>query len=33
VEAGPDLDYARTSDGVTIAYQVLGQGPAVVWLP
>ncbi|GEL16590.1 alpha/beta fold hydrolase [Pseudonocardia asaccharolytica] len=33
MEAGPDLDYARTGDGVTIAYQVLGRGPAVVWLP
>ncbi|HEY4419849.1 MAG TPA: alpha/beta fold hydrolase [Pseudonocardia sp.] len=33
MEAGADLDYARTSDGVTIAYQVLGRGPAVVWLP
>jgi DNA-binding CsgD family transcriptional regulator/pimeloyl-ACP methyl ester carboxylesterase len=33
VEAVPDLRYARTSDGVTIAYQVFGRGPAVVWLP
>jgi pimeloyl-ACP methyl ester carboxylesterase/DNA-binding CsgD family transcriptional regulator len=33
VEAGPDLGYVRTSDGVAIAYQVLGRGPAVVWLP
>ncbi len=33
MEPGPELNYARTSDGVTIAYQVLGRGPAVVWLP
>jgi pimeloyl-ACP methyl ester carboxylesterase/DNA-binding CsgD family transcriptional regulator len=33
VEAGPDLRYTRTSDDVTIAYQVLGAGPTVVWLP
>jgi pimeloyl-ACP methyl ester carboxylesterase/DNA-binding CsgD family transcriptional regulator len=33
VESGPDLRYARTSDGVTVAYQMVGRGPAVVWLP
>jgi pimeloyl-ACP methyl ester carboxylesterase/DNA-binding CsgD family transcriptional regulator len=33
VEPGLDMRYARTSDGVTIAYQVLGRGPALVWLP
>jgi len=33
VEAAPELRYTRTSDGVTIAYQVLGRGPALVWLP
>lgn len=33
MDAGPDLSYTRTSDGVTIAYQVLGRGPTVVWLP
>jgi len=33
VESGPALNYARTSDGVTLAYQVIGQGPALVWLP
>jgi pimeloyl-ACP methyl ester carboxylesterase len=33
VEAVPDLRYARSSDGVTIAYQVFGRGPAMVWLP
>ena len=27
------MRYARTSDGITIAYQVFGQGPPVVWLP
>jgi pimeloyl-ACP methyl ester carboxylesterase/DNA-binding CsgD family transcriptional regulator len=33
VESVPDVRYARTSDGITIAYQVFGQGPPVVWLP
>jgi pimeloyl-ACP methyl ester carboxylesterase/DNA-binding CsgD family transcriptional regulator len=33
VEDLPELRSARTSDGVTIAYQVFGQGPAMVWLP
>jgi pimeloyl-ACP methyl ester carboxylesterase/DNA-binding CsgD family transcriptional regulator len=33
VQPGPELNYTRTSDGVTIAYQVLGEGPTVVWLP
>lgn len=33
VEDAPGLQSARTSDGVTIAYQVFGSGPAVVWLP
>ncbi len=33
MSGGPDLRYTRTVDGVTIAYQVIGQGPAVVWLP
>jgi len=33
VEAGPALNYARTSDGLTLAYQVLGRGPVLVWLP
>lgn len=27
------MRYTRASDGVTIAYQVVGQGPPVVWLP
>ena len=31
--AGPDVSYARTRDGVTLAYQALGTGPTVVWLP
>jgi pimeloyl-ACP methyl ester carboxylesterase/DNA-binding CsgD family transcriptional regulator len=29
----PSLSYARTSDGVTIAYTVTGVGPALIWLP
>jgi DNA-binding CsgD family transcriptional regulator/pimeloyl-ACP methyl ester carboxylesterase len=29
----PEVRYARASDGVTLAYQVLGEGPPVVWLP
>jgi pimeloyl-ACP methyl ester carboxylesterase/DNA-binding CsgD family transcriptional regulator len=33
VEPGPELRYARTADGVTLAYQVLGSGPPLVWLP
>jgi pimeloyl-ACP methyl ester carboxylesterase/DNA-binding CsgD family transcriptional regulator len=33
VDPGPELRYARTGDGVTIAYQVLGSGPPLVWLP
>lgn len=33
MQSDPDLRYARTDDGVTVAYQVLGRGPAVVWLP
>ncbi|MEJ3657445.1 alpha/beta fold hydrolase [Actinomycetes bacterium KLBMP 9759] len=33
MEDGPELQYTRTSDGVHIAYQVLGSGPALVWLP
>lgn len=27
------MHYARMSDGITIAYQVSGRGPALVWLP
>jgi pimeloyl-ACP methyl ester carboxylesterase/DNA-binding CsgD family transcriptional regulator len=33
VEAVPELRYARASDGVTLAYQVFGRGPVLVWLP
>jgi pimeloyl-ACP methyl ester carboxylesterase/DNA-binding CsgD family transcriptional regulator len=33
MEAVPELRYTRTRDGVTIAYQVFGTGPPVVWLP
>jgi pimeloyl-ACP methyl ester carboxylesterase len=29
----PSLRYARTSDGVTIAYTLTGGGPPLVWLP
>jgi pimeloyl-ACP methyl ester carboxylesterase len=29
----PSLRYARTSDGITIAYTVTGDGPALIWLP
>jgi pimeloyl-ACP methyl ester carboxylesterase len=29
----PSLRYARTTDGVSIAYTVTGEGPALVWLP
>jgi pimeloyl-ACP methyl ester carboxylesterase len=29
----PALNYARTSDGVTIAYTAAGSGPGLVWLP
>ncbi|MBB4692206.1 alpha/beta fold hydrolase [Paractinoplanes abujensis] len=25
--------FARTADGVTIGYQVLGRGPALIWMP
>jgi pimeloyl-ACP methyl ester carboxylesterase len=29
----PSLRYARTSDGVAIAYTLTGEGPPLVWLP
>ncbi len=29
----PRVEYARTSDGVTIAYTTNGSGPPMVWLP
>jgi pimeloyl-ACP methyl ester carboxylesterase/DNA-binding CsgD family transcriptional regulator len=29
----PELRFARTDDGVTLGYQVFGQGPVLVWLP
>jgi pimeloyl-ACP methyl ester carboxylesterase len=29
----PSLRYARTSDGVAIAYTLTGEGPTLVWLP
>ncbi|MEV6347583.1 alpha/beta fold hydrolase [Actinoplanes sp. NPDC051851] len=28
-----EVRYARTGDGVTIGYQVFGQGPPLVWMP
>jgi pimeloyl-ACP methyl ester carboxylesterase len=28
----PRIQYARTEDGVSIAYSVMGQGPAVVYM-
>ena len=33
VTGGPPIHYARTSDGVNIAYYTLGQGPASVVMP
>jgi hypothetical protein len=29
----PSLSYARTTDGVSIAYTLTGEGPVLVWLP
>jgi pimeloyl-ACP methyl ester carboxylesterase len=29
----PSLRYARTTDGISIAYTLTGQGPPLVWLP
>jgi pimeloyl-ACP methyl ester carboxylesterase/DNA-binding CsgD family transcriptional regulator len=29
----PRIEYARASDGVTIAYTTSGSGPAMIWLP
>jgi pimeloyl-ACP methyl ester carboxylesterase len=28
----PQIQYAKTSDGVSIAYYATGEGPAVVWM-
>ena len=33
MDQAPEVRYARTGDGVTIGYQLFGQGPALVWLP
>jgi DNA-binding CsgD family transcriptional regulator/pimeloyl-ACP methyl ester carboxylesterase len=33
VEAPPPIRYATTPDGVTVAWQALGSGPALVWMP
>lgn len=29
----PEVRFARTDDGVTLGYQVFGQGPVLVWMP
>jgi hypothetical protein len=29
----PQIRYAKTSDGVSIAYYVIGQGPTLVYMP
>jgi DNA-binding CsgD family transcriptional regulator/pimeloyl-ACP methyl ester carboxylesterase len=29
----PEVRFARTDDGVSIAYQMFGRGPVLVWLP
>ncbi|MEU4420819.1 alpha/beta fold hydrolase [Actinoplanes sp. NPDC024001] len=29
----PELRFARAEDGVTIGYQVFGQGPVLIWMP
>lgn len=29
----PEVRFARAADGVTLGYQVFGQGPVLVWLP
>lgn len=33
VEAAPAIRYARTADGVHIAYQTLGEGPPLLYMP
>jgi pimeloyl-ACP methyl ester carboxylesterase/DNA-binding CsgD family transcriptional regulator len=33
MDAPPELRFARTDDGVTVGYQVFGNGPVLVWLP
>jgi DNA-binding CsgD family transcriptional regulator/pimeloyl-ACP methyl ester carboxylesterase len=33
VDKLPDLRFARADDGVTLGYQVFGQGPVLVWMP
>jgi pimeloyl-ACP methyl ester carboxylesterase/DNA-binding CsgD family transcriptional regulator len=33
VDQVPEVRYARTGDGVTIGYQLFGEGPVLVWLP
>ena len=29
----PRIQYATTSDGVSIAYWTLGEGPPLIWMP
>ncbi|MDI6102461.1 alpha/beta fold hydrolase [Actinoplanes sp. NEAU-A12] len=33
MDSQPEVRFARTADGVTIGYQVFGQGPPLVWMP
>jgi pimeloyl-ACP methyl ester carboxylesterase/DNA-binding CsgD family transcriptional regulator len=33
VDSEPEVRFARTTDGVTIGYQIFGQGPPLVWMP
>ncbi|GLW35843.1 alpha/beta fold hydrolase [Actinoplanes regularis] len=33
METPPEMHFARAEDGVTIGYQVFGQGPVLVWMP
>ncbi|WP_328468310.1 alpha/beta fold hydrolase [Actinoplanes sp. NBC_00393] len=33
MESRPEVRLARTDDGVTLGYQVFGQGPVLVWMP
>lgn len=33
MDSQPEVRFARAADGVTIGYQVFGQGPPLVWMP
>ncbi|MGK5683025.1 alpha/beta fold hydrolase [Actinoplanes sp. URMC 104] len=33
MDVQPDLRFARAGDGVTLGYQMVGQGPVLVWMP